>query len=88
MFFAKIKAGPFSRTSERSALRSALSDRAAEGKVIVVDAWNFETPKTKGAVAALAAIGATASADCTEVLILSGANIDPARHAAIVGGGP
>jgi large subunit ribosomal protein L4 len=41
------------------ALRSALSDRAAEGKVIVVDAWNFETPKTKGAVAALAAIGAT-----------------------------
>ena len=42
----------------RLALRSALSDRAAEGKVIVVDAWNFDTPKTKDAVAALDAIGA------------------------------
>lgn len=42
----------------RLALRSALSDRAAEGKVIVVDAWNFDTPKTKDAVAALSAIGA------------------------------
>ena len=36
----------------------ALSDRAAEGKVLVVDAWAFETPKTKEAKAALAAIGA------------------------------
>ena len=35
------------------ALRSALSDRAAEGKVIVVDEWGFDTPKTKDAVAAL-----------------------------------
>lgn len=42
----------------RLALRSALSDRASEGKVIVVDAWNFDTPKTKDAIAALAAIGA------------------------------
>src|SRR5690606_9571132 len=41
------------------ALRSALSDRAADGKVLVVDAWNFETPRTKDAAAALAAIGAT-----------------------------
>lgn len=40
------------------ALRSALSDRASEGNVIVVDAWNFDTPKTKDAVAALDAIGA------------------------------
>jgi large subunit ribosomal protein L4 len=39
------------------ALRSALSDRAAEDKVIVVDDWNFETPSTKGAVAALGALG-------------------------------
>jgi large subunit ribosomal protein L4 len=39
------------------ALRSALSDRASEGKVIVVDEWNFATPSTKGAVAALAALG-------------------------------
>jgi large subunit ribosomal protein L4 len=40
------------------ALRSALSDRASEGKVIVVDAWGFEAPSTKGAVAALGALGA------------------------------
>jgi large subunit ribosomal protein L4 len=39
------------------ALRSALSDRAADGKVVVVDGWGFETPSTKGAVAALAALG-------------------------------
>jgi large subunit ribosomal protein L4 len=39
------------------ALRSALSDRAADGKVVVVDEWAFDTPSTKGAVAALAALG-------------------------------
>jgi len=38
------------------ALQSALSDRANEGKVVVVDAWNFETPKTSAAQAALAAL--------------------------------
>jgi ribosomal protein L4/ribosomal protein L23 len=42
----------------RLALRSALSDRAAEGKVLVVDAWDWDTPKTKDAKAALAALGA------------------------------
>ncbi|MCU0312413.1 MAG: 50S ribosomal protein L4 [Acidimicrobiales bacterium] len=40
------------------ALRSALSDRAAEGQVLVVDEWAFDQPSTKGAVAALAALGA------------------------------
>ncbi len=40
------------------ALRSALSDRASEGNVIVVEAWSFDAPKTKDAVAALSAIGA------------------------------
>lgn len=39
------------------ALRSALSDRAAEGKVVVVDQWGFEAPKTKDAKAALSALG-------------------------------
>src|SRR5215218_9050840 len=38
------------------ALRSALSDRAAEGKVIVVDSWSWDEPKTKSAVAALKAL--------------------------------
>ena len=37
----------------RLALCSALSDRAADGKVVVLDEWTFETPKTKDAVAAL-----------------------------------
>ncbi len=40
------------------ALRSALSDRASDGNVIVVDSWSFDAPSTKGAVAALAAVGA------------------------------
>ncbi|WP_040493555.1 50S ribosomal protein L4 [Ilumatobacter nonamiensis] len=38
------------------ATRSALSDRAAEGKVVVVDSWDFETPKTKLAKQALDAL--------------------------------
>jgi large subunit ribosomal protein L4 len=40
------------------ALRSALSDRASDGNVIVVDSWSFDAPKTKDAIAALSAIGA------------------------------
>ncbi len=40
----------------RIALQSALSDRANEGKVVVVDAWSFDTPKTSAAQAALAAL--------------------------------
>jgi large subunit ribosomal protein L4 len=39
------------------ALRSALSDRANEGKVVVVSNWGWDTPSTKSAVAALAALG-------------------------------
>ncbi len=39
------------------ALRSALSDRAAEGRIAVVEAWDFTVPKTKDAAAALAALG-------------------------------
>lgn len=41
----------------RLALRSALSDRAAEGKVVVIDEWGFAAPRTKDAVAALSALG-------------------------------
>ena len=39
------------------ALRSALSDRANEGKVVVVDSWGFDTPSTKAALTALAGLG-------------------------------
>lgn len=41
----------------RLALRSALSDRAADNKVLVVDSWNFDAPSTKGARIALDALG-------------------------------
>lgn len=42
---------------KRLALASALSDRAADGKVVVVDSWGFDAPRTKDAVAALSALG-------------------------------
>ena len=38
------------------ALRSALSDRASEGRVVVVDSWPWDQPSTKEAKAALAAL--------------------------------
>ncbi len=41
----------------RLALRSALSDRAAEDRVIVVEQWGFDAPRTKDAIAALTAHG-------------------------------
>jgi large subunit ribosomal protein L4 len=40
----------------RLALKSALSDRAASGRVLVLD-WGLDAPSTKGAIAALAANG-------------------------------
>ncbi|HVA75216.1 MAG TPA: 50S ribosomal protein L4 [Acidimicrobiales bacterium] len=39
------------------ALRSALSDRASEGKVVVVGSWPWDVPSTKEAKSALAALG-------------------------------
>ncbi|HEX4863501.1 MAG TPA: 50S ribosomal protein L4 [Acidimicrobiales bacterium] len=39
------------------ALRSALSDRAAEGKIAVVGSWPWEAPSTRDARAALEALG-------------------------------
>ena len=39
------------------ALRSALSDRASEGRIAVVEAWDWSAPKTKEAAAALLAMG-------------------------------
>jgi large subunit ribosomal protein L4 len=43
---------------KRLALYSALSDRALDDSVLVVDNWDFEQPKTKEARDALVAIGA------------------------------
>ena len=39
------------------ALRSALSDRAAEGRVVVVESWGFERARTKDAIGLLTALG-------------------------------
>ena len=46
----------------RLALTSALSDRANEGKVLVVDSWGWDAPSTKSAVSALKALGIDSSA--------------------------
>ena len=40
-----------------AALRSALSARASEGKVVVIDGLSFERPRTKDALATLKACG-------------------------------
>jgi len=40
----------------RLALLSALSDRAADDKVVVIDSWDIAEPKTSDAVAALATL--------------------------------
>ena len=43
------------------ALRSALSDRANEGKIVVIEGWGFDAPSTKSASLALQALGITGS---------------------------
>ncbi len=53
------------------ALRSALSDRASEGKVVVVKSWGFETPSTKAAIAALKDLDVAG-----KVLVVTGRNED------------
>jgi len=39
------------------ALRSALSDRAADGKVLVIDSFGFDAPKTSAAVKVISDLG-------------------------------
>ena len=41
----------------RAALLQALSDRAIENKIIIIDNWNLEAPKTKDALKVLTNIG-------------------------------
>jgi large subunit ribosomal protein L4 len=41
----------------RLALRSALSDRASQGRVALIDGWEFEVPSTKAGLFALGALG-------------------------------
>ena len=57
------------------ALRSALSDRAADGKVVVVDTFGFDAPKTSAAVQAISDLGL---ADEGRVLIVLNGDDDNA----------
>jgi len=41
----------------RAALRSALSDRAGEGRVKVIDSWGIDEPRTKLAIEVLESLG-------------------------------
>jgi len=59
----------------RLALCSALSDRAGEERVALVDTWSFEVPKTKAAIAALRALGLGG-----KVLVVLGAGDDVAAR--------
>ena len=56
----------------RLALASALSDRASEGKVTVVDRFTFSEPRTVEAVAALEALGLTGKV----LLVLETENVE------------
>ncbi len=57
------------------ALASALSDRAADGKVVVVDSFGFEAPKTGDAVKAIADLGLTNEGRILVVLSENDANV-------------
>jgi large subunit ribosomal protein L4 len=57
----------------RLALRSALSDRAATERIVVVDAWSFDSPKTHDGTAALDALGVSG-----RVLVVVGPDDDNA----------
>jgi hypothetical protein len=55
----------------RQALRAALSDRAMEGRVLLVDRWSFEVPKTKEAAGSLRALGV----DGNVLVVISGQDV-------------
>ncbi len=54
----------------RLALRSALSDRAAEGKVLVVDGWGIDEPRTKDAIELLGALGLRTAGERDERILI------------------
>lgn len=70
---------------KRLALRSALSARASEGAVKVLEGFEWDTPKTKQAVALLAALGATGKtlvvAERTDAVVRSFRNLAEVRFA-------
>ena len=64
----------------RLALRSALSDRASEGKVLVVDEWAFEVPRTKDALEVLGALGLRTAAGEREDVVRSSSSSTPSTR--------
>jgi large subunit ribosomal protein L4 len=54
----------------RLALRSALSDRARDDKVVVVDDWGIDEPKTKKALEVLGALGLRTKGEREERLLV------------------
>jgi large subunit ribosomal protein L4 len=62
----------------RLALCSALSDRAAEGKVLVVDEWGIEEPRTKRAVEILEGLGLRTAGERDDRILLVVAPTDEA----------
>lgn len=59
----------------RLALRSALSDRAQSERVVVIDSWQFDAPKTKDAIGALSALDLEG-----KVLLVLGSDDDTAAR--------
>jgi len=59
------------RKMVRQALRAALSDRASESRICLVDHWSFEVPKTKQAASSLKALGV----DGEVLLVISTADV-------------
>jgi len=52
--------GSLNKKVKRAALKSALSVKAAEAAITIVDSFSFAAPKTKEAVTALSALGLSA----------------------------
>jgi large subunit ribosomal protein L4 len=62
----------------RLALRSALSDRAADGHVLVIDDWGIDEPKTKRGVEVLEGLGLRAAGERAPRVLLV---LDRSEHA-------
>jgi large subunit ribosomal protein L4 len=54
----------------RLALRSALSDRASDGKVLVVEEWAFDVPRTKDALEVLGSLGLRTAGERDERILI------------------
>jgi large subunit ribosomal protein L4 len=54
----------------RLALRSALSDRAADDKVFVLDSWGLDTPSTKAGLGVLGGLGLRVSGERDQRLLV------------------